>query len=120
MTNGLSLLLPWLACSYKHLHGKFVVHPVSQRRIPIIADAELVDMEFGTGAAHTQQQQRHSSRHGGSSIYKHACMLSAALGGLSPSPDDAVSCAQYALCQFLSVSAARCSGTCDNSGVSWL
>ncbi|WIA29336.1 hypothetical protein OEZ86_011841 [Tetradesmus obliquus] len=35
---------------YKHLHGKFVVHPVSQRRIPIIADAELVDMEFGTGA----------------------------------------------------------------------
>lgn len=36
-------------CSYKHLHGKFVVHPVSQRRIPIIADAELVDMEFGTG-----------------------------------------------------------------------
>eukprot|EP00878_Enallax_costatus_P001054 GHUV01001189.1.p1 GENE.GHUV01001189.1~~GHUV01001189.1.p1 ORF type:complete len:843 (+),score=324.29 GHUV01001189.1:29-2530(+) len=35
---------------YKHLHGKFVVHPVSKRRIPIIADAELVDMEFGTGA----------------------------------------------------------------------
>jgi hypothetical protein len=40
------------ACSYTHLHGKFVVHPVSQRRIPIITDAELVDMEFGTGAAH--------------------------------------------------------------------
>jgi hypothetical protein len=34
---------------YKHLQGKCVVHPVSQRRIPIIADAELVDMEFGTG-----------------------------------------------------------------------
>eukprot|EP00775_Hariotina_reticulata_P010346 gene10346-10503_t len=35
---------------YKHLHGQHVVHPVSGRRIPIIADAELVDMEFGTGA----------------------------------------------------------------------
>jgi hypothetical protein len=34
---------------YKHLHGQHVVHPVSGRRIPIIADAELVDMEFGTG-----------------------------------------------------------------------
>jgi len=32
---------------YKHLHGQHVVHPVSGRRIPIIADAELVDMEFG-------------------------------------------------------------------------
>jgi hypothetical protein len=48
-----------LACSYKHLHGKFVVHPVSQRRIPIIADAELVDMEFGTGAGQQHQQQQH-------------------------------------------------------------
>lgn len=34
---------------YKHLHGKFVIHPFNQRRIPIILDAELVDMEFGTG-----------------------------------------------------------------------
>jgi valyl-tRNA synthetase len=32
------------------MHGKYVVHPVSGRRIPIICDAELVDMSFGTGA----------------------------------------------------------------------
>ena len=32
------------------MHGKFVLHPVSGRRIPIICDAELVDMAFGTGA----------------------------------------------------------------------
>jgi valyl-tRNA synthetase len=35
---------------YLHLHGKFVIHPFNNRRIPIILDAELVDMEFGTGA----------------------------------------------------------------------
>mmetsp|Transcript_13868 Transcript_13868/g.18104 ORF Transcript_13868/g.18104 Transcript_13868/m.18104 type:complete len:985 (-) Transcript_13868:35-2989(-) len=35
---------------YKHLHGKFVIHPFNNRRIPIILDAELVDMSFGTGA----------------------------------------------------------------------
>ena len=35
---------------YKHLHGKFVIHPFNNRRIPIITDAELVDMSFGTGA----------------------------------------------------------------------
>jgi valyl-tRNA synthetase len=35
---------------YAHLHGKFVVHPVDGRKIPIICDAELVDMSFGTGA----------------------------------------------------------------------
>ena len=28
------------------------MHPVNGRRIPIIADAELVDMAFGTGACH--------------------------------------------------------------------
>ncbi len=32
------------------MHGKFVLHPVNGRRIPIICDAELVDMNFGTGA----------------------------------------------------------------------
>ena len=32
------------------MHGKFVVHPVDGRRLPIICDAELVDMSFGTGA----------------------------------------------------------------------
>jgi hypothetical protein len=51
VTAGCRRAFLLFACSYKHLHGKFVVHPVSQRRIPIIADAELVDMEFGTGAA---------------------------------------------------------------------
>ncbi|DBB14039.1 TPA: hypothetical protein ACH3X3_001004 [Trebouxia sp. C0006] len=35
---------------YKHLHGKFVVHPMDGRKVPIIPDAELVDMSFGTGA----------------------------------------------------------------------
>lgn len=35
---------------YAHLHGKFAVHPVNGRRIPIITDAELVDPSFGTGA----------------------------------------------------------------------
>ena len=35
---------------YTHLHGKHVVHPVNGRHIPIICDAELVDMSFGTGA----------------------------------------------------------------------
>lgn len=35
---------------YTHLHGKFVIHPFSGRKIPIICDADLVDMSFGTGA----------------------------------------------------------------------
>jgi len=35
---------------YKHLHGKHVVHPFNQKRIPIVLDSELVDMEKGTGA----------------------------------------------------------------------
>ena len=35
---------------YKSLHGKCLVHPVNGRKIPIITDAILVDMEFGTGA----------------------------------------------------------------------
>ena len=35
---------------YKHLHGKYVVHPLDGRKVPIIQDAELVDMSFGTGA----------------------------------------------------------------------
>jgi len=35
---------------YKHLHGKHVVHPFNGRKIPIVCDAELVDMAFGTGA----------------------------------------------------------------------
>lgn len=35
---------------YKHLHGKFLVHPFLDRKIPIITDDVLVDMSFGTGA----------------------------------------------------------------------
>jgi valyl-tRNA synthetase len=35
---------------HAHLHGKFAVHPFNGRRIPIICDADLVDMSFGTGA----------------------------------------------------------------------
>ncbi len=35
---------------YLHLHGKFVLHPFVERRIPIITDAVLVDPKFGTGA----------------------------------------------------------------------
>lgn len=35
---------------YKDIHGKFVVHPINGRRIPIVLDPELVDMSFGTGA----------------------------------------------------------------------
>uniref|UniRef100_A0A1B0D104 Valine--tRNA ligase n=1 Tax=Phlebotomus papatasi TaxID=29031 RepID=A0A1B0D104_PHLPP len=34
---------------YKKLHGKFVKHPFSGRRLPIVCD-EFVDMNFGTGA----------------------------------------------------------------------
>jgi valyl-tRNA synthetase len=54
---------------YKHLHGKFVVHPVSGRRIPIVTDAELVDMAFGTGAvkitpAHDPNDFAVGKRHG--------------------------------------------------------
>eukprot|EP01138_Halocafeteria_seosinensis_P014615 gb/GECG01014920.1/.p1 GENE.gb/GECG01014920.1/~~gb/GECG01014920.1/.p1 ORF type:complete len:1066 (+),score=173.55 gb/GECG01014920.1/:1-3198(+) len=35
---------------YKHLQGKLLVHPFNGRKLPIVEDSELVDMEFGTGA----------------------------------------------------------------------
>eukprot|EP01126_Amoeba_proteus_P055616 TRINITY_DN6920_c0_g1_i6.p1 TRINITY_DN6920_c0_g1~~TRINITY_DN6920_c0_g1_i6.p1 ORF type:complete len:850 (+),score=168.95 TRINITY_DN6920_c0_g1_i6:387-2936(+) len=35
---------------YKGLHGKYLVHPFVSRRIPIVTDAKLVKMDFGTGA----------------------------------------------------------------------
>jgi valyl-tRNA synthetase len=35
---------------HQHLHGKFATHPFVQRRIPIVTDSIIVDMEFGTGA----------------------------------------------------------------------
>ncbi|KAI7900845.1 valyl-tRNA synthetase [Cokeromyces recurvatus] len=34
---------------YKSLHGKYVYHPILNKEIPIICDAQLVDMNFGTG-----------------------------------------------------------------------
>ncbi|XP_044747295.1 valine--tRNA ligase isoform X3 [Coccinella septempunctata] len=34
---------------YKHLHGKFVVHPFCDRKIPIVVDS-YVEKDFGTGA----------------------------------------------------------------------
>jgi valyl-tRNA synthetase len=34
---------------YRHLIGKFIQHPLTERKIPIIAD-EYVDKEFGSGA----------------------------------------------------------------------
>jgi hypothetical protein len=45
-------ILPFFPPRYAHLHGKYVVHPVNGRRIPIICDSELVDMSFGTGGCH--------------------------------------------------------------------
>jgi valyl-tRNA synthetase len=35
---------------YTSLHGKMLVHPFVDRKVPIITDAILVDMKFGTGA----------------------------------------------------------------------
>jgi valyl-tRNA synthetase len=35
---------------YRHLIGQSVIHPLTQQRLPIIADAILVKPEFGTGA----------------------------------------------------------------------
>jgi len=35
---------------YKHLHGKLLKHPFVDRLVPVITDAILVDMAFGTGA----------------------------------------------------------------------
>ncbi len=35
---------------YKHLHGKFVALPLTDRQIPIICDPEAANMEFGSGA----------------------------------------------------------------------
>ena len=54
---------------YAHLHGKTLVHPFNGRRIPIICDAELVDMSFGTGAvkitpAHDPNDFNTGKRHG--------------------------------------------------------
>ncbi|KAL6782093.1 TSV2 [Auxenochlorella protothecoides x Auxenochlorella symbiontica] len=54
---------------YQALVGRHVVHPVNGRRLPIVADAELVDMAFGTGAvkitpAHDPNDFATGKRHG--------------------------------------------------------
>lgn len=52
--RGISLALAFTTscccCRYTHFHGQHVKHPLDGRLIPIICDAELVDMNFGTGA----------------------------------------------------------------------
>ncbi len=54
---------------YQAVIGKNVRHPITGRLFPIIADAELVDMKFGTGAvkvtpAHSPEDFESSKRHG--------------------------------------------------------
>lgn len=39
---------------YKHLHGRHVIHPISGKRLPIVCDPELVQMDFGTGVVKVQ------------------------------------------------------------------
>ncbi len=53
---------------YKHLHGKFALVPLINRRIPIITD-EYVTMDFGTGAlkitpAHDMNDNQLGQKHG--------------------------------------------------------
>ena len=33
---------------YKHLHGRYAIHPLNGRKLKIICDAVLVDPTFGT------------------------------------------------------------------------
>src|SRR5687767_1944684 len=48
---------------YTHLHGKQLVHPFIDRKIPVVTDAVLVDPKFGTGAVKvTPAQDRKSTR----------------------------------------------------------
>ena len=52
-----------------HLHGKKLKHPFVDREVPIITDAVLVDMAFGTGAvkvtpAHDFNDFATGKRHG--------------------------------------------------------
>ena len=54
---------------YQHLIGKTAIHPfIEGRKLPIVADATLVDMEFGTGAvkltpAHDENDYEAGLRH---------------------------------------------------------
>ena len=54
---------------YQHLHGKKLKHPFVDREVPVITDAVLVDMAFGTGAvkvtpAHDFNDFATGKRHG--------------------------------------------------------
>jgi valyl-tRNA synthetase len=54
---------------YTHLHGKMLLHPFVDRKVPVITDAILVDMKFGTGAvkvtpAHDFNDFATGKRHG--------------------------------------------------------
>ncbi|KAF7732289.1 hypothetical protein EC973_005184 [Apophysomyces ossiformis] len=54
---------------YQALHGKSVYHPILKRKLPIICDDQLVDMEFGTGVvkvtpAHDTNDYACALRHG--------------------------------------------------------
>lgn len=54
---------------YTKFHGKKLVHPFVDRDVPIILDAELVKMDFGTGAvkvtpAHDPNDNAAGKRHG--------------------------------------------------------
>jgi valyl-tRNA synthetase len=54
---------------FKHLHGKKLKHPFVDREVPVITDAVLVDMAFGTGAvkvtpAHDFNDFATGKRHG--------------------------------------------------------
>ena len=54
---------------YTHLHGKFAIHPFINRRLPIVLDAEFVDMSFGTGAvkitpAHDPEDFKRGEKYG--------------------------------------------------------
>ncbi|KAJ2866555.1 hypothetical protein GGH94_001447 [Coemansia aciculifera] len=52
---------------YKGLEGKYVVHPLLAREIPIIHDDDLVNPEFGTGVitpAHDENDYACAQRHG--------------------------------------------------------
>jgi valyl-tRNA synthetase len=54
---------------YTHLHGKLLLHPFVDRKVPVITDAILVDPKFGTGAvkvtpAHDFNDFATGKRHG--------------------------------------------------------
>ena len=47
VSSSAVVVVVWLT-RYKHLHGKFVLHPLVDRKLPIVQD-EFVEMKFGTG-----------------------------------------------------------------------